>query len=111
MSREQARVARLAGVAVAIALVVYVIYGLAVSHVLNSEQLRASGEPDTAEVAIRVRNFFHSERAVASTCDQPSAGHWMCSVRLSDERKGIARAVWYGRREKLGVSLDSPGFR
>jgi hypothetical protein len=111
MSKERVRLARLVGVAVAIALVVYVVYGLAVSHVLNSEQLRASGEPDTAEVAIRVRNFFHSEHAVAATCGQSSAGRWTCSVRLADGRQGSASAVWHDRPERLIVSLDPAGFR
>jgi hypothetical protein len=98
------------GVAVVIAVVTYVVIGLTVSNTLKSE-LRTSGKPDTAEVAIRVQNNFHTEHALGATCDQPSAGHWTCSVRLADGRKGSARAVWHGRTEKLSVSLDSAGFR
>jgi hypothetical protein len=112
VSRQQLRLARLVGVAVVIAVVSYVVIGLSVSDsgVLRPT-LRATGEPDTAEVAIRVRNVFHSQHAAASICDQPSAGHWTCSVRLADGRKGVARAVWHGRTEKLNVSLNSAGFR
>ena len=90
-----------------IVVVGYVVIGLSVNRVLQPA-LRATGEPDTAEVAIRVRNVVHSEHATAATCDQPSAGHWTCSVRLADGRKGTARAVWH---EKLSVSLDATGFR
>jgi hypothetical protein len=95
------------GVPVVIAVVSYVVIGLSANRVLQPT-LRATGEPDTAEVAIRVRNVFHSEHAAASTCDQPSAGHWTCSVHLADGRNGTARAVWH---EKLRVSLDAAGFR
>jgi hypothetical protein len=112
VSREQLRLARLVGVAVVIAVVSYVVIGLKVSNSgILQPSLRTSGKPATAEVAIRVRNDFHSEHAAASTCDQPSAGHWTCSVRLTDGRNGIARAVWHGQTEKLSVSLDSAGFR
>jgi hypothetical protein len=79
-------------VAVLIAIVTYVVIGLKVSNILQSA-LHNSGKPDTAEVAIRVQNDFHSEHAVAAACDQPSAGRWTCSVGLADGRKGTARAV------------------
>jgi hypothetical protein len=112
VSRAQLRLVRLVGVGVVIAAVSYVVIGLSVSdNGVLQPTLRASGKPDTAEVAIRVRNDFHSEHAVAAICDQPSVGRWTCSVGLADERKGIARAVWHGRTEKLSVSLDSAGFR
>jgi hypothetical protein len=97
------RIARLLGVAVLIAVVSYVVIGLRVNSVLQPT-LRASGEPDTAEVTIRVRNVFLGKHGEVSACDQPSAGHWTCSVRFADGRKGIARAVWHGRTEKLSVS-------
>ena len=110
MSRE--RLLLLATVAVVVAVVGYVVVGLSVSgsNVLQPS-LRGSGKPDTAEVATRVQNDFHSERAVAATCDQPSAGQWTCSVRLPDGRTGTASAVWHGAAQKLIVSLDSAGFR
>jgi hypothetical protein len=99
-------------VVVVIAIATYVVIGLKVSNsgVLRPA-LRTSGKPDTAEVAIRVQNDFHSERAVAATCDQQFAGRWTCSVRLADGRKGTARAFWHDHPEKLSVSLDSTGFR
>jgi hypothetical protein len=98
------------GVALVVAVVSYVVIGLKVSGTLQPS-LRASGKPNTAEVAIRVRNDFHSEHAVAATCGQPSAGRWTCSVRLADGRKGSASAVWHDRPERLIVLLDPAGFR
>jgi hypothetical protein len=108
MSREQLRIARILGVAVLILVVSYVVIGLKVSSTLQPT-LRASGEPDTAEVTIRVRNVFLGKHGDVSTCDQPSAGHWTCSVRFADGGKGVAHAVWHGRTEKLSVSLDPAG--
>jgi hypothetical protein len=93
-------------VVVLIVVVSYVVIGLKVSSTLQPT-LRASGEPDTAEVTIRVRNVFLGEHGDVSTCDQPSAGRWTCSVRFADGREGIAHAFWHGRTEKLSVSLDS----
>jgi hypothetical protein len=93
-----------------VAIVTYVVAGLKANSVLRPE-LRAHGKPNATEVGIRVRNDFHSDHAVASSCHEPSAGHWTCSVRLADGREGIARANWYGPTEKLSVSLDSAGFR
>ena len=110
MPREQRRLAWLLGVAILIVLVSYVVIGLKVNSTLQPT-LRASGEPDTAEVTIRVRNVFLGRHGDVSTCDQPSAGHWTCSVRFTDGRKGIARAVWHGRTEKLSVSFESAEFR
>ena len=110
MTKQQLRLGRWVGLAVAIALVGYVIsLGVSASNLLRPE-LRASGEPDTAEVAIRVSNFFNHERATGAMCNQPSPGHWTCLVHLADGRKGTARVVWYGRAQKLGVTLDSAGF-
>jgi hypothetical protein len=97
-------------VVVLIVVVSYVVIGLKVNSVLQPT-LRTSGEPDTAEVTIRVRNVFLGRHGDVSTCVQPSAGRWACSVRFNDGRKGIARAVWYGRTEKLSVSLGSARFR
>jgi hypothetical protein len=111
VSRGAIRLTRLMAAALVIVVVGYVVIGLRARSILQPT-LRAAGEPDTAEVAIRVRNVFGGPGAATSTCNQPSAGHWTCSVRAADGRKGIASAVWYGRTEKLRVSsLDSAGFR
>jgi len=65
-------------VAAGIALVGYVVsLGISAGN-LSRPMLRASGEPDTREVAIRVGNFFNRERATGATCAQPSPGHWKC---------------------------------
>lgn len=112
VSREQLRLARLVGLFVAVALVAYVVIGLSLSGsgILQPE-IRASGEPDTGEVTIRVLNIYLNDHVADSTCKPASAGHWTCSLRLADGRKGSARVVWHGRTQKLGVALDRTGFR
>jgi hypothetical protein len=73
VSREQLRIARLLGVAVLIAVVSYIVIGLKVNSILQPA-LRASGEPDTAEVTILVRNVFLGKHGEVSACDQRAQG-------------------------------------
>jgi hypothetical protein len=94
------------GVTVVIALFGYHIISSSVSAVgILKPTLRTSGEPDTTEVTIRVRNVFLAKHATVSSCDKPSSGHWTCAVRLANGPKGTAHVVWYGRAQKLGVSV------
>ena len=114
MPKQQRRLVVLVGAVLAIVVVVYLAIGLKVNGVIQptGHSSRSPGEPDTAEVANGLReNGVQSVRVFASKCNRTSAGHWTCSVRAADGRKGTVRAIWYGRERTLGTALQPPGFR